>query len=84
MDVLEILGKWGPQYIIIGLVIIATWKSGALKEIFSKNGKYVRQEHCHKHIDDLTKKIDDTKTDLKEHINGVDKKVDLLLTKALK
>lgn len=84
MDILEVLGKWGPQYVIIGLTIIASWKSGALKAIFSKNGKYVTRDCCHDHIDDLKKEITQTKIDLKDHINGVDRKVDLLLQKALK
>lgn len=89
-EVLEKLGAYGPQYIILALIIIALWKSGALKEIFKKREaanvlpKFVLKEECHKHIDSLKKEISDTRVELKEHINAVDEKVNILLKAALK
>ena len=76
------LGAYGPQYLLLGLVVVALWKSGALKEILKRtegNEKYVLKTDCHFHIDDLKKEIADTRTDLKEHINRVDEKVNILL-----
>jgi uncharacterized membrane-anchored protein YhcB (DUF1043 family) len=83
-ELIKTLGAYGPQYVLLGLGIIAALKSGALKALFSKNGKYVTKEACHQHIDNLKNEIADTRADLKEHINGVDRKVDMLLENALK
>lgn len=83
-EVFKAIGAYGPQYILLALVVIAFWQSGAMKELFTKKGEYVLRDHCHNHIDELKKEIGNTRTDLKEHINGVDEKVNLLLQNALK
>lgn len=83
MEFLSWLRDNAPQYLTAGTFLYILIRSGALKELFSKNGKYVVKEECHGHIDGLNKKIDETRVDLKDHINGVDKKVDMLLQKAL-
>lgn len=83
-SVMKAIGAYGPSYIILAILVIGLWQSGAMKEIFKRRGDYVLREQCHEHIDELKGAIKETRQDLKEHINGVDEKVNILLEGALK
>jgi hypothetical protein len=84
LEIFKFAGSFGPSWLLLFVVVFAMWKSGALVAIFSHQDDYVRRDQCHSHIDGLKNEIAESRTDLKDHIEQVDKKVNMLLERALK
>jgi hypothetical protein len=53
-------------------------------ESIPKRSEFVLRADCHGNIEALQRAISETRADLKEHINGVDEKVNILLKAAIK